>query len=133
MERNSAQGPRNEIWWKAPLCQVYAIFWEKMVHVVIDMYFSSLGLKIFLNPRLSLIIPLTRCGNQLRYELSVTPLSGFDAFDQFSCFYTKMHNSISSKRVKSPVITVRSYKVTLFGHLPFLLHISTLLNQKVEI
>ena len=74
---------------KSPFMSSLCDFLRKMVHVVIDMYFSSLGLKIFLNPRLSLIIPLTRCGNQLRYELYVTPLSGFDAFDQFSCFYTK--------------------------------------------
>ena len=26
--------------WKLFFCQIYAIFWEKMVHVVIDKYFS---------------------------------------------------------------------------------------------
>ena len=38
----------------------YAIFRGKMVHVVIDWYFSLFlkGLKIFLNVRLSLIVPL---------------------------------------------------------------------------
>ena len=41
-------------------CQIYAIFWGKMVHVVIDRYFSLFlkGLKIFPNPKLSLIVPL---------------------------------------------------------------------------
>ena len=40
MERNSGQGPQSEIWLKAVFCQIYAIFWDKMVHVVIDKYFS---------------------------------------------------------------------------------------------
>ena len=42
-------------------CQIYVIVSGKMVHVVIDKYFSLFpkGLKIFLNPRLSLIVPLT--------------------------------------------------------------------------
>ena len=46
---------------KLLFCQIYAIVWGKMVHVVIDRYFSLFvkGLKIFLNPRLSLIVPLT--------------------------------------------------------------------------
>ena len=39
-------------------CQIYAIVWRKMVHVVIDRYFSISISKIFLNPRLSLIVPL---------------------------------------------------------------------------
>ena len=41
-------------------CQIYAIFWAKTVCVVIDRYYSLFlkGLKIFLNPRLSLIVPL---------------------------------------------------------------------------
>ena len=40
-------------------CQIYAILCGKMLHVVIDRYFSLFlkGLKIFLNPRLSLIVP----------------------------------------------------------------------------
>ena len=43
-------------------CQIYAIVWGKMAYVVIDRYFSLFlkGLKIFLNPRLSLIVPLRR-------------------------------------------------------------------------
>ena len=57
MERNSAQGPQNEMWWKAIF---YVIFWGKMVHVMNDWYFSLLlkGFKIFLNLRLSLIVHL---------------------------------------------------------------------------
>ena len=41
-------------------CQIYAIVWGKMVHVVIDKNFSLFlkSLKTFLNPRLSLIVPL---------------------------------------------------------------------------
>ena len=42
-------------------CQMYATFLIKMVHVVIDRYFPlfSKGLKSFLSPVLSLIVPLT--------------------------------------------------------------------------
>ena len=42
-------------------CQICVIFLRKMVHVVIDRHFSLCleGLKIFLYPRLSLIVPLT--------------------------------------------------------------------------
>ena len=41
-------------------CQVYAMFWEKMVHVVIDRYFSLFlkGLKNLFNPRLLLTFVL---------------------------------------------------------------------------
>ena len=45
---------------KSFFCQIYAIFKEKLMHVVTDRYFS-LHLKvlmIFLNPRLSLIVTL---------------------------------------------------------------------------
>ena len=40
-------------------CQSYAIFLEKMVHVVIDRHFSLFlkGFEDFFNPRLSLIVP----------------------------------------------------------------------------
>ena len=40
MERNGVQGPLNKIWWKTVFCQIYAIFGEKMVNVVIDRYFT---------------------------------------------------------------------------------------------
>ena len=42
-------------------CQIYGIFKENMVHVVIEGYLSLFlkGLKIFLNPRLSLIVPVS--------------------------------------------------------------------------
>ena len=42
-------------------CQIYAIFLRKMIHVVIDRYFSLFlkGLMIFLNPRLALIVSLS--------------------------------------------------------------------------
>ena len=54
MERNTAQGPRNEIWWKTvSLSKMHFCFLlGKMVHVV--------GLKIFLNLKLSLILPLSQ-------------------------------------------------------------------------
>ena len=41
-----------------------------MVHVVIDRYFSLFlkGLKIFLNPRLSLIVPLSLMRQQIKKE-----------------------------------------------------------------
>ena len=46
---------------KPLFCQIYAIVWDEMVHVVIDRYFSLFltVLRIFLHPRLSLIVPLT--------------------------------------------------------------------------
>ena len=49
MERNSAQGPRNKIWWKAISLSKLCNFLRKMVHVVIYMYFSLFlkGLEIF--------------------------------------------------------------------------------------
>ena len=61
MERNSARVYRMKCEEKPFFCQIYAIVWGKMVHVVIDRYFSLFvkGLKIFLNPRLSPIIPLS--------------------------------------------------------------------------
>ena len=45
---------------KTYFCQIYVILLETMVHVMIDRYFSLFlkGLKIFLNPRQSLIVPL---------------------------------------------------------------------------
>ena len=54
----SAHGMKSDE--KSVFCQIYAIFGGKMVHVVIDRCFSLLlkGLKIFLNLRLSLIVPL---------------------------------------------------------------------------
>ena len=60
MERNSlsAHGMKSDE--KQFFCQIYAIFWGEMVHVVIDRYFSLFlkVLKIYLNPRLSLIVSL---------------------------------------------------------------------------
>ena len=38
--RDSAQGQRNEIWWKAVFCQIYVRFFEKKRYVVIETYFS---------------------------------------------------------------------------------------------
>ena len=61
MERNSARANRMKSDRKLFFCQMYAIFGEKMEHVVINMYFSLFlkGLKIFLNLMLSsLIVPL---------------------------------------------------------------------------
>ena len=45
---------------KLIFCRIYAIIWEKIAHVMIDRYFSLFlkGYKIFLNPWLSLIVPL---------------------------------------------------------------------------
>ena len=40
MKRNSAQGPRKKSDEKPFFCQIYAIFEKKIVHVVIDRYFS---------------------------------------------------------------------------------------------
>ena len=56
MEKAVAYGIKSDE--KPFFCQIYAIIWGKMVHVVIDRYFSLFlkgFLKIFLNPRLSLI------------------------------------------------------------------------------
>ena len=49
MQRNTVQGSWNEIWLKAVFCQIYVIFWETMVQVVIDRYFTLFlkDLKIF--------------------------------------------------------------------------------------
>ena len=49
-------------------CQIYAIVWGKMVHVVIDRYFSLFlkSLKIFPSPRLSLMVPLLKPSCELR-------------------------------------------------------------------
>ena len=46
MERNSAQGHGIKSYEKLFFCQIYASFWEKIEHVVIDRYFS-LFLKVF--------------------------------------------------------------------------------------
>ena len=79
-EKLQCSGPRNEIWWKAIFLSNLCKFLGKIVHVVIDMYFSLFlkGLKIFVNPRLSLIVPLsylctckkwkTNSGNQQNYQ-----------------------------------------------------------------
>ena len=40
IERNSAQAPQNESDEKPFFCQTDAIFWEKMVYVVIDRNFA---------------------------------------------------------------------------------------------
>ena len=67
MERNIAQGPWNEIWWKVmkshpspPPVKLDAIFLRKNGNVVIDRYFLYFWgvFKIVPNPRLSLIVPL---------------------------------------------------------------------------
>ena len=59
IERNSAWG-RMKSEEKPFFCKIYVIFWQKMVHVVIDRYFSWFvkGFEIFLSPKLSLIVPL---------------------------------------------------------------------------
>ena len=46
--------------WNTMKSRLYAMFWGKMVYGVIDRYFSLFleGLKIFLNRRLSLIVPV---------------------------------------------------------------------------
>ena len=63
MERNSVQGPQNEIWWKAVFLSNLCDFFEKRWYMLwsIGIFFSYFwsDLKIFLNPRLSLIVPLS--------------------------------------------------------------------------
>ena len=77
VERNSLQhiqGPRNKIWWKAIFWQICAIVWGKIVHVVIDMSLLLKGLKIFLNPKLSLlIVPLSFSRDTVNVLQNVIP------------------------------------------------------------
>ena len=62
MERSSAQGPQNEIWWKEAILMwnlFIFFFGEKMVHVVIEGYFSFISegfWRFFITPNLSLIV-----------------------------------------------------------------------------
>ena len=60
MARNSVQRLWNETWWKAVFLSNLCKFLRTNDLVVIEMYFSLFlkGLKIFLNPRLSLKVPL---------------------------------------------------------------------------
>ena len=59
MERNSAWAHGMKSGEKPFFYQMYAFFCGKMVHVVIDRYFSLFlkGLEIFPNLRISLIVP----------------------------------------------------------------------------
>lgn len=60
MQRNSAQGPQNKIWWKNILFQIYAIFvklWYMLWLTDLYISLSQNGLKIFFNPGWSLIVP----------------------------------------------------------------------------
>ena len=61
MERNSAQGPQNEIWWKAAfLSNLCGCLRKNGICRDWQVFFLFLtGLKFFLNQRLPLIVPLT--------------------------------------------------------------------------
>ena len=65
-------------------CQIYTIVWRKMVHVVIDRYFPVFlkGLKIFLNLRLSLIVPLSKAGWLVQYCLNFIHFLSWIPLDQ---------------------------------------------------
>ena len=79
-------------------CQINAFAWGKMVHVVIDTYFSLFqkGLKIFLNPRLSLIVPLShipvQSWHQIRPELTKSNYCGcpirLPPFPEFARYFS---------------------------------------------
>ena len=86
MEENSAQGPRNEIWWKDVF---YTIFFKrKMVQVVIDRYFSLFlkGLKIFLNPMLSLIVGLSLDAFYVRNDVPLVIMYDYGWTMKMACY-----------------------------------------------
>ena len=82
-------------------CQIYVIFLEKMVHVVIDRYFSSylMGFEDFLNLILSLIVPLMHLQNSwlrshhhMRGHMEVLSLFPNGDFRTIRTFYPVQKN-----------------------------------------
>ena len=81
MGRNSAQGPLSEIWWKA----VFMRFFLRKNGTCCDwnvFFFISEVLKIFLNPRLSLVVPLNLYYLQMTDDTCITVLRS-DVISQF--------------------------------------------------
>ena len=85
-----------------------------MEHFLIDRYFSLIlkGLKIFLNPRLSLIVPVSSCSEAAALSVSR------NASDPCSAVQTAAASSSSSHRVMSThmldIVSELKHSILLF-------------------